>query len=96
MGNKMKLIAVLFAVILVAASCAARQTPIPNAESEGAKLFASRCSRCHSLPHPKRHSFAEWEWIVARMEGRIANGLKTAMAEDKKAEILKYLKENSR
>ncbi len=40
---------------------------LPDAQSKGAKLFASYCSQCHSLPSPRMHSTADWPMRFEKM-----------------------------
>ncbi len=56
-------------VALVSFSCAGMQVPDP--ESQGARLFSKKCSMCHGLPHPSRHSRVEWDHYLELMKGNM-------------------------
>jgi len=72
-------------------------TPLPDINTENAKVFQSRCSDvCHSAPHPKRHTFSQWQKMVAIMKVNMQEkGLEPLDAKEEEA-ILTYLKEHSR
>ncbi len=56
-------------VALVSFSCAGMQ--IPDSESQGARLYSKKCSMCHGLPHPSRHSRIEWDHYLELMKGNM-------------------------
>jgi len=87
---------IIFFVIIVLAGCAGKATPIPNADTAGGKVYREKCSQCHSLPHPKRHTFFQWEGMLAVMEQRMAERNLPKLTKDEKANILSYLKDNGR
>ncbi len=91
----MKRLLILSAMMLVTA-CAGRQTPIPNAESPEAKLYAEKCDACHSLPHPKRHSYAKWQQMTKLMESHIKEKEMAPLSDGERKTIMGYLKENAR
>ncbi len=45
---------------------------LPDADSEGARLFAARCGVCHTLPHPKRLDWQHWRHMLRVMKQRMA------------------------
>ena len=61
-----KLPVFLSALLLVA--CVGGQT-VPEPESPGALLFKDRCTQCHGLPSPKRHTPEQWAQLLGMMEG---------------------------
>lgn len=69
---------------------------LPDAQSKGAKLFASYCSRCHSLPSPRMHSTSDWAMRFEKMMDHVkllagtVPGIKMP-AENEKREIVVYL-----
>ena len=75
-------------------SCAT-QPNIPERESPAAQLFLKTCTQCHSYPHPKRHTSAEWTHYVKLMEDHMKNNHILFSLEDKKI-ILGYLHRNAR
>ncbi len=49
------------------------QTPLdpalyPEVNQPSGEAFRLACSQCHVLPDPKRHTVAEWQRVVARMQ----------------------------
>jgi len=86
--------ATLVSIILIA--CAGKATVIPNATSQDAKVFYSRCGTCHSVPHPKRHTFEQWKHILAVMEKQMEDRGVNPLTRDEREAILRYLKDNAR
>jgi hypothetical protein len=86
----------LIVVIIFITGCAAgRPTPIPDTGSRAARLYVQKCGPCHSVPHPKRHTFAEWEHIITVMKERMESEGMSFTPEERKI-VLGYLKEHSR
>ena len=64
---------------------------LPSPESQGAVLFKGRCSQCHGLPDPGRHTAKEWPTIVERMRGYMQSMDKKVITENEGKEIVSYL-----
>jgi len=84
------------ALLFFFAGCASSGFKIPDAESDGAQHFIERCSACHAVPHPKRHSADEWPHYVALMEKRMAQRGKTPLSDAARSLILEYLIQHAR
>ena len=68
---------------------------VPDADSAAAKLFASRCSVCHALPHPKRLDWPHWQQMLRTMHQRMTEkGM--AMLDGEWRQIATYLKQHAR
>lgn len=71
---------------------------LPDANSKGAKLFASYCGQCHSLPSPRMHSRADWPMRFGKMMDHVKllagadPGIKIPTGNEKQ-EIVSYLEE---
>ena len=91
----MKRILIFFVLVLIY-GCAGRPTPIPEASSPEGELFSTRCGMCHSVPHPKRHTFKEWEHIIGVMDKEMKHRKMEPLADDEKTAILRYLERNAR
>jgi len=69
---------------------------LPDAQNKGAKLFASYCGKCHSLPSPRMHSKSDWPMRFEKMMDHVrllagtAPGIKMPV-ENEKREIVAYL-----
>jgi hypothetical protein len=81
---------------LVATGCTAPLTGDSTALTPEAQAFAAHCSACHALPHPKRHSYPEWQTLVAVMEQRMLERGMQPLDEQQRGAILAYLEHNSR
>ncbi|MCG6863845.1 MAG: cytochrome c [Thiogranum sp.] len=96
-GRQRTLLALLFTLGTVACSSAppAGHTVGP-VQTPGAQVFTSRCSVCHAPPHPKRHSYAEWELLLPVMEKRMEERGMGQLSDQDRVAILSYLKANGR
>ena len=96
------LVPLMFSFCLVAmlAGCSTAGRPggtsLPDMDSAAAQTFVNRCSTCHAIPHPGRHTYQGWLHLVPIMEQRMAErGMAALTAEDREV-ILAYLQENAR
>ncbi len=76
--------------------CASSPTPIPNAGSVAANLYAEKCSACHAVPHPKRNNASEWQHLLTLMEQRMNERGMDALTNEQRKTILAYLQTNAR
>ena len=72
---------------------------LPYPQSEGAKLFAQYCSKCHNLPSPRMHSSSDWPMRFEKMMDHAVLMAGTAPdikmpTGDEKATIISYLQKN--
>jgi hypothetical protein len=80
-------------LLMWAGACAGTQ--IPEAGSPAAELFLTKCTTCHSWPHPKRHTAREWDHYLGLMEENMQReNIEFSQAE--KETIRNYLYRNSR
>ena len=86
----------LLLLLAGAAGCAGQPTPIPDSESQGGKLYESKCATCHSTPHPRRHTYSEWEHIMGLMERQMKKKEMARLKPEDKRAILEYLERNAR
>ncbi len=91
-----KICAVLFIGIIItgcrAPSARLFVTPIPDPGSDAATLYKKHCSGCHSLPHPARHTYPQWEHMLDVMETRMEERGVTPPEEEERRVLLDYLK----
>jgi hypothetical protein len=73
-----------------------RATPIPDAGSPAARLYAERCGACHVVPHPARLTYPGWVRLLPLMEHRMAERGMPPLSEVERNEILAYLKAYAR
>ncbi len=69
---------------------------LPSPESQGATLFKVRCSQCHGLPDPERHTVKEWPAIVEKMRGYMQVMDKKVITKEEEKEIVGFLERNAR
>ena len=87
-----------WAVILIGAvvmlwSCAGGS--LPEEGSPDVVLFRSKCTACHSWPHPGRHNAWEWDHYLKLMEGHMNN--RGLSIDPREMEIIRaYLHRNAR
>ena len=97
-GKKTKGVVSLFSVFsfLILSFCSRKLTPIPDMESPEAKVYITRCSGCHALPHPSRLDMVRWRKIIKVMKIRMQERGYPPMTEDEEKMILEYLRKYSR
>jgi hypothetical protein len=78
------------------AACAGVPKPLPDSDSPEARLFDSKCGACHYTPRPGRHTYAQWEGVLSRMEKRMEEMKREPLTPDEKSTILGYLKKHAR
>ena len=91
----MKKSLLILSMIFIAGCTVGRPTPIPGAGSPAARLYVEKCGPCHSVPHPKRHTFEEWRHIIVVMKKRMASKGMTLTPSENRV-ILGYLQKHSR
>jgi hypothetical protein len=69
---------------------------LPDTQSEGASTFTARCSQCHTLPHPARHTANQWKQLITEMELRMQERKKTGLSVSERTIILDYLQKHAR
>ncbi len=81
------------AVLLCTAACNAK---LPEPDSPGAKLYASRCDNgCHRVYAPSSMTYEMWKYQVQRMEGEIVRHGMPALTDEERTTMLDYLKRHS-
>lgn len=78
----------LFLAGALAASCA---TPLPEAGSEDASLYQTRCGRCHPAYQPHLLTAEMWKVTIDRMESRNMKRLGIELDPAERERILAYL-----
>ena len=68
---------------------------IPEPGSPGAKLYIEKCTQCHGLPGPKRHTSEQWDHVLVMMRG-FMNQRGLPFPENEKKLIRDYLHRNGR
>ncbi len=68
---------------------------IPEPDSPGAKLYIEKCTQCHGLPGPKRHTSEQWDHVLVMMSG-FMNQRGLPFPENEKKLIRDYLHRNGR
>lgn len=70
-------------------------TPLPEPESSGARLYQQRCSSCHRLYAPTLLTAEMWQFMVARMEQQIQRSGLPPLSADERQSLLDYLQKHS-
>ena len=83
-------------IAIVGLGCTAGSITLPDAESSAAQLYSEKCSTCHALPHPKRHTASEWPPVFELMERRMSERYVTAFSAEQRSVLLGYLQDNAR
>lgn len=84
-----------FLAVAMALSIAACSPQLPEPESAGAKLYATRCNTCHRAFAPGSLKFEMWKVQVERMQGEIVRHGLPPLTPDERTVLLDYLKRHS-
>ena len=88
------LVFVLIVGLFYIGGCSTTQI-IPEPDSLGAKLYIEKCTQCHGLPGPKRHTSEQWDHVLVMMSG-FMNQRGLPFPENEKKLIRDYLHRNGR
>jgi hypothetical protein len=80
--------------LLIMTGCSMTQS-IPEPESPGAELYLKKCTQCHGLPAPQRHTAEQWDHLLVMMQS-FMDKKNLAFPEDEKKLIKDYLHRNAR
>ena len=85
-----------FAFFLGIASCASvSHQSMPEENSAELVLMKKKCTICHGLPHPKRHTASQWDPLLVWMT-EIMTERKVTYTADEINQIKSYLQRNAR
>ena len=85
-----------FALFLGIASCASvSHQSMPEEGSTELGLLKKKCTICHGLPHPKRHTASEWGNLLTMMTERM-NEKNISYTLVEMTQIKSYLQRNAR
>jgi len=77
-------------------SCASvSHQSMPEEGSAGLALVKQKCTVCHGLPHPKRHTANEWDHLLALMTERMKEK-QVPYTSGEMQQIQSYLHRNAR
>jgi hypothetical protein len=77
-------------------SCASTShQSMPEEGSSQLQLVKQKCTPCHGLPHPKRHTANEWDYLLVLMMERMKERQIPYTSEEMK-QIKSYLHRNAR
>ena len=86
----------IFAFILAFTACAGLQLQrMPEEGSADLALIQEKCTICHGLPHPKRHTVGEWDHMLKLMVDRMKEK-DVSYTSDEMRKIQAYLHRNAR
>ncbi len=78
-----------------AATAASCSSPLPEADSADAKLYASRCGTCHAPHQPRALTPTMWKVQVERMDKKYRDARMQVPSAQEKEQILAYLTRHS-
>lgn len=87
--------ATLLAVAIGLLSLSACGPKLPEAESEGARTYAARCTGCHRLYAPSVLTFDMWRMKVDAMQGEMARRGVPPLSDQERTVVLDYLRRHS-
>ena len=84
------------ALFLGMASCVSvSHQNMPEEDTAELDLLKKKCTLCHGLPHPKRHTQEEWGYLLTLMEKRM-NEKNISYTTEEMVQIKSYLQRNAR
>jgi hypothetical protein len=83
---------VVLALVGMVTACS---PPLPESDSQEAKLYQRRCSGCHRLYAPGVLTAEMWGFMVARMEKEFRRRSIPPLTAEEKQAILSYLQLHS-
>ena len=84
------------ALLLGMASCVSvSHQNMPEENSADLGLLKKKCTLCHGLPHPKRHTHEEWGYLLTLMKKRM-NEKNISYTAEEMVQIKSYLQRNAR
>lgn len=83
-------------LLLAVPATAEEPTPIPEADSPDARVYANSCGSCHSIPHPKRQYLDQWRHLLDLMYRRVSERNLVPISDEDHEAILRYLTSNAR
>ena len=86
---------VLFLGPLSCASVSHQSQSMPEEGSSGLALVKQKCTVCHGLPHPRRHTAHEWDQLLVLMTERMKEK-QISYTSDEMQQIQSYLHRNAR
>ena len=85
-----------FTLFLGIASCVSvSHQSMPEEGSTELGLLKKKCTICHGLPHPKRHTASEWDNLLIMMTERM-NEKNISYKSEEMTQIKSYLQRNAR
>jgi len=69
--------------------------PLPEAGSDAAAVYETRCGSCHRAANPASMKYAVWEMVLPRMEQRMREAHLPPLNDEERATISAYLKRNA-
>lgn len=82
-------------ILVVVQLLAACNAPLPEPESPGAKVYASRCNTCHRLYAPSAMTYEMWKMKVALMQGEMVRRGLPPLTREEREVLLEYLRRHS-
>ena len=68
---------------------------MPEEETAELDLLKKKCTLCHGLPHPKRHTQEEWGYLLTLMKKRM-DEKNISYTTEEMVQIKSYLQRNAR
>ena len=78
-------------LVLLCASITACEISLPEPDSEGARLYAQRCSGCHRLYQPGLLTSEMWQFMLVRMDKEFLRLGRPPLSVAERRTILDYL-----
>ncbi|WP_455205549.1 hypothetical protein [Kaarinaea lacus] len=91
----------IFTVAMCLLVCACSEPKItkknyPDADSQAAVLYISKCGQCHAAPLPDKHTANIWPAVLERMKLRMISHKVRPLTEEETVIVLEYLQTHAK
>lgn len=69
---------------------------LPQSQSPAALLYVEKCSACHTVPLPSKHTARLWPSVLQRMQIRMKSKGVKKLSRDELAILLDYLQKHAK
>lgn len=69
---------------------------LPDSQSQAALLYVEKCSACHTVPLPSKHTARLWPSVLQRMQMRMKSKGVQKLSRDELALLLDYLQKHAK
>src|SRR5205814_1928031 len=89
------LIAIISMIAVLCGVAGCTPAPLPEVNSDEARLYVQRCSQCHNAYNPHSLTAAMWRYQMDAMAQKIQQAGMPPLTDNERQTILEYVERNS-